>query len=103
MISRHQEDFGVSWADCWYLRQIIGQKEFKKTFGELRGEQLKSVPQGYDAENPAIEYLKLKCLIAEQKISDDELIRSSLHKKIVTAFKTLQPMTEFINRALEGE
>ncbi len=39
---------------------IVGDKKFRKTLDEVSGEKLKTLPQGYTADNPAIEYLKLK-------------------------------------------
>ena len=61
------------------------------------------MPKGYEEDNPAIDYLKLKSLIAETTIADEELTKSSLHKKTVTAFETLQPLLNFINRGLDSE
>ena len=54
-------------------------------------------------DNPAIDYLKLQSLIAETKIADEDLTKSALHKKTITAFEALQPLLNFINRALDGE
>ena len=36
------------------LRAIIADSIFKKTFGELRGSQLKTAPRGFPKEHPAI-------------------------------------------------
>ena len=57
--------------------------------------------KGIYVAGPAIDYLKLQSLIAETKIADEELAKSSLHKKTIAAFQTLQPLVNFINKALE--
>ena len=60
------------------------------------------MPKGYEKDHPALEYLKLKSFIAETKIDDADLTKSSLHKKTVAAFEALQPLIYFINRALDS-
>lgn len=102
-LKKVRQEIDYNWKD---FESILKNKNFKKTFGDLfqGGEvKLSTVPKGYDKDNPAIEYLKLKSLFAEQNFSDEELTKSSLHKKTVTAFKTIQPLLQFINRALETD
>lgn len=87
------------------FRSILKEKNFKKIYTDLyTGEDLKlsTVPKGYEKNNPSIEYLKLKCFIAETKISDEEVIKSNLHKKTMEAFVALQPLLNFINRTIES-
>jgi hypothetical protein len=59
------------------------------------------VPQGFEKDNPAASYLKLKSFIAMKPLKDDELISKQLLRITSEAFDTLQPMLEFINRALK--
>jgi uncharacterized protein (TIGR02453 family) len=85
---------------------ILKYKNFKKIYGDLyKGEDmsLSRMPKGYEEDNPAIDYLKLKSLIAETEITDEELTKSTLHKKTVAAFEALQPLLNFINRSLDSE
>lgn len=84
---------------------IIKNKKFKTVYGNLyRGEDisLSRPPKGYDENNPAIEFIKLKSFIALQELKDADLTDKNLSKKIVTAFDALQPLVKFINRALES-
>jgi uncharacterized protein (TIGR02453 family) len=85
------------------FQKIIGSKKFKSVYGELhRGEDisLSKVPQGFEKDNPAAEYLKLKSWLAMKNISDAELTSKELLKKTLDAFETLQPLLTFINRAM---
>jgi uncharacterized protein (TIGR02453 family) len=80
---------------------ILGAPSFKKQFGLLySGEDmsLRRVPKGYDNDNPAAEYLKLKSFIATRKLSDEEVASASLKKSCIAAFTALKPLLEFINR-----
>jgi uncharacterized protein (TIGR02453 family) len=80
---------------------ILGSASFKKQFGLLySGEDmsLRRVPKGYDNDNPAAEYLKLKSFIATKKLSDEEVNSASLKKSCIVAFVALKPLLDFINR-----
>ncbi|MER3464649.1 MAG: TIGR02453 family protein [Chitinophagaceae bacterium] len=86
------------------FQSIISEKSFKKIYGGIyKGGDvsLSTVPKGYEKDNPAIDYLKLKSFIAETKISDEELTKASLHKKTVDAFEALQPLLNFINQTFD--
>ena len=86
------------------FRQIITSKKFKQIYKELyTGEDIKliKVPQGFEKENPAAEYLKLKSWLAMRDVTDAELTSKELLKKTSEAFETLQPVIKFLNRALE--
>ena len=63
--------------------------------------KLVKVPQGFDKDNPAAEYLKFKSWLAMKDLKDEELTSKDLLKKTTEAFETLQPMIKFLNRAME--
>ena len=87
------------------FKQITGSRKFKATYGELytgEGIKLSKVPQGFEKDNPAAEWLKLKSWLAMKNITDADLASKDLLKKTTEAFDTLQPMIKFLNRAIEG-
>lgn len=95
-----RQEIDYNWEE---FQSILQDKPFKKIYGDLyHGSEIKlsKMPKGYGVDHPAIHYLKLKSFIAETKITDDELTKTSLHKKTVAAFMALQPLLDFINRAL---
>jgi uncharacterized protein (DUF2461 family) len=84
------------------FKKIVGSKKFKAVYGGLyTGEDsaLSKVPQGFDKESPAAEFLKFKSFIALHDLKDADLTSTGLLKKAIDAFETLQPMLQFINRA----
>ncbi|MDB5249056.1 MAG: hypothetical protein JWQ40_3450 [Segetibacter sp.] len=95
---RQEIDYG--WDE---FSDIINKKEFKLVYGELQqGEfKLSREPKGYEKDNPAIEYLKLKSLVAIRPLTDEELVSKDLLQKIMQAFEALMPLLKFINRSLE--
>lgn len=87
------------------FKGIVESKKFKKHFGELytgEGIKLSKVPQGFEKDNPAAEYLKLKSWLAMKEFTDAEVTSKGLLKKTVESFEVMQPMIKFINRPLEG-
>jgi uncharacterized protein (TIGR02453 family) len=96
-----RQEIDYNWEE---FHQILHEKNFKKTYGDLyKGADvsLSTMPKGYDKDNPAADYLKLKSFIAETRLSDEELTKGSLHKKTIMAFEALQPLLAFINRSIE--
>ena len=99
-LKKIRQEVDYSWEE---FSEIINEPSFKKIYGDLeQGEfKLSREPKGYEKDNPAIEYLKLKSLVAIQSLTDAELVSKDLLKKIVGAFTALMPLTKFINRSLE--
>ncbi|MBI1344406.1 MAG: TIGR02453 family protein [Terrimonas sp.] len=96
-----RQEIDYNFAD---FKKIISSKKFKSTYGQLDKSpefSLTRIPKGYEAENPAAEYLKLKSYIAMVSFSDKELQSKELVIKTVQAFEALQPLIDFINKGLE--
>ena len=86
------------------FNQLVTSKKFKSVYKELyTGDDVKlsKVPQGFEKDNPAAEYLKLKSWLAMKELSDEELVSKDLLKKTLVAFEALQPVIKFLNRAIE--
>jgi len=87
--------------DEW--KKILHRKSFKKYFPEgVDGiESLVRPPKGYDENNPAINYLKMKHFIVSTPFSDNALKSKTLVKDITKVFETMKPMIDFLNKAVE--
>ncbi|MBS1669426.1 MAG: DUF2461 domain-containing protein [Bacteroidetes bacterium] len=86
------------------FKKIIGSKKFKSVYGDLSRSaeySLVNVPQGFEKDDPAAEYLKLKSFVGMKKIKEADLTSKELEKQVVEAFEALQPLVEFINRGLK--
>jgi uncharacterized protein (TIGR02453 family) len=81
---------------------IVNNKKFANTFGTLSDEaKLSRPPKGYEIDNPAIEYLKLKSFTAIIPLKDTEILDKGIVKKTTEIFKTLSPLVHFLNRAID--
>ncbi len=88
------------------LEKIVADKKFKKEFSAISREEnnvLKNVPKGFDINHPAIEYLKLKSFTASQRIDDSVFLDSNFNGIISQKLMALQPLNQFLNRALETD
>lgn len=86
-----------------HFKKILANKKFKAVYGDISRSAeytLTRLPKGYEADNPAGEYLKLKSYVALASLNDTDLTSKDLVKKTVAAFRALQPMIQFINHAL---
>ncbi|WP_118951334.1 DUF2461 domain-containing protein [Taibaiella helva] len=86
--------------DLAAFEKIIHQKDFKKLYPRIDGEQLKKAPQGYDPDNPAIEYLRYKSFTVGHPLSDKELSDKNLARQTIQSFRTMKPFIDFLNRAV---
>lgn len=86
--------------------QIINQPLFIETYGSLDiadGQKLIRPPKGYEATDPAIEFLKLKSFTAMTKVPDELLVSDKLVPTITEYFKQIKPLIQFINRGLMSD
>ncbi len=100
-LKKVRQEIDYNFAD---FKKIITAKKFKTIYGNLDNSAeflLSRVPKGYEADNPAADYLKLKSFIAMISFKDADLTSKDLVKKTVQAFETLQPLLAFINEAVE--
>jgi uncharacterized protein (TIGR02453 family) len=88
------------------LEAILKDKSFKTIYVDFNRNEnstLKNPPKGYDKDNPAIEYLKLKSYTATQKVTNSELSKADFVTQISQKLIALKPLNDFINRALISE
>lgn len=86
------------------FKKLLSAASFKKQYGDIEmneGQMLVNVPKGYEKENPAASFLKLKSFVATKNISDDLLQSPQLLNEVSAAFKALTPLVKFMNRSME--
>lgn len=88
------------------LVAIINDNEFVANYKSLNRDEnstLKNPPRGYEKDNPAIEFLKLKSYTATEKFDVQWQTKKDFIPLMVQKMIALQPLNNFINRALETE
>ena len=100
-LKKVRQEIDYNWDE---FKGILQNKKFRSVYGELESGtdvKLTRPPKGYETDNPAIEYLKLKSLLATRKIPDAEVTAKDLAKKVAGYFGALAPLVVFFNRAME--
>lgn len=81
---------------------LLTAPTFTQYFDGLnREDALKRPPKGYGADNPAIEYLKLKSFTAWHHFDDAMALQPDFVPQTVAVFGGLQPLVAYLNRGLE--
>ncbi len=84
------------------FKGIVNEKKFKNNYGGLsETDKLVRPPKGYELDNPAIEFLKLKNFVATTEITDAEVLDKNLVKKVIACFESMSPLIHFINKAID--
>jgi len=82
------------------LREILNSKAFVSAFGTLKGEQLKKVPKGFDAENEAIDLLRYKQFLLIRKFSDEEVLNDDFLAEAAATFQYMRPFFDYMSEIL---
>lgn len=93
-------DFLADNPSAW--KKAVHNKRFAERF-EIGGESLSRPPRGYDATHELIEDIKRKDFAAWTEIGDREVCSSELRDILVTGFKGVAPMIDYLCAALDLE
>ena len=99
-LSRIRQEIDYNFAE-W--KKITGSTLFKKQFGAgiETSDTLVRPPKGYEENNPAIVFLKLKSFIASKYFTDAEIVSNGFAAELSKTFKAVKPMIDFINKSLD--
>jgi uncharacterized protein (TIGR02453 family) len=87
-------------ADADSLRKIINSANFKKHFGALGGEQLKTAPKGFPKDHPDIDLLRYKSFIVSKQFSDKEVTASGFSNEVLNHFQAMRPFFDYMSEVL---
>lgn len=85
------------------FKSIVTHPTFVKAFGSLSGETLSRPPKGYEADNPAIVYLKHKSFLAQHPLSLSDIKSPNLAQNLSQTGRAMKPLVDFLNRAIVSE
>ncbi|AWH87006.1 TIGR02453 family protein [Flavobacterium album] len=82
------------------IRNIIAASEFKKYFGELQGEGLKTAPKGFDKDHPAIDLIRKKQFLVVRKFTDKEVLDKNFKDEMLASFAAMRPFFDYMSDVL---
>ncbi|NER11253.1 TIGR02453 family protein [Muriicola jejuensis] len=93
--------------DASEFREVITADVFRKTWGELAGEEVKTAPKGFDKEHPDIDLIKKKQFIFIRNFSDEQVLAPDFIEVVDESFKRIRPyfdlMSAILTTDLNGE
>lgn len=84
------------------LENLMAAPAFKKYFGDLdQTEKLKNAPKGYELDNPAIEYLKLKSFTVSHEFKPPQIGKADFLNFCLEVYDAMRPFNRFLNQAID--
>ena len=94
-------------TDATEIKAIVNDPNFKKHFGKLQGNAVKSAPRGFDKNHSNIEFIRLKQFIVERPFTDEEVLSPNFLGEVTASYKAMRPyldyMSEVLTTNLNGE
>lgn len=87
-------------VDVQSLRDIIAQPVFIDTFGELKGDQLKTAPRDYSKDHPDIDLLRYKQYLLIRNFTDKEVLAKDFLQKLNQTFVNMRPFLDYMSEVL---
>ena len=93
--------------DASDLREIIADETFKKFFGSLEGEELKTAPKNFDKTHPNIDLIRKKQYLLTRKFTNKEVLSPNFKEEVISTFAAMRPffnyMSDVLTTDLNGE
>lgn len=93
--------------DASEFKGVINEEKFKAAWGELKGDELKTAPKGFDKEHENIDLLRKKGYIFTHEFSDNDVLSPDFFHEISHRFRAIRPffdlMSDILTTNLNGE
>lgn len=96
-LKRIRDEFAY---DAAPLRKILKSKAFTSYFGSLQGEQVRTTPRGYSADDPAIDLIRYKQFLLIRHFTDREVLAGDFVKQVNDTFKAMRPFFDYMSHVL---
>lgn len=96
-LKRIREDISFNYEE-W--EELVSKPKMIETFGELRGDGVKTAPKGFDKDHPAIELLRKKQFILRHDFTDKEVLQSDFAERLDQTFRELRPFFDYMSEVL---
>jgi len=81
-------------------RKMLRSKAITSHFGEMIGEQVKTTPRGFSADDPAIDLLRFKQYWFERAFTDREALSSGFLQQVNQTYKSIRPFFDYMSDVL---
>jgi uncharacterized protein (TIGR02453 family) len=82
------------------IREIMTNPVFKKYFGKMEGEELKTAPKDFDKNHKAIDLIRKKQFLVIRRFSDKEVLDKNFKNEILSTFTAMRPFFDYMSDVL---
>ena len=82
------------------MRKIMNSATFKKHFGTLKGDSVKTAPKGFDKDHPAIDLIRMKSFVVSKDIKDMDITGDKFLSEVNTTFKAMRKYFDYMSEVL---
>ena len=86
--------------DAQELRDIITDFTFKKVWGELQGDVVKTSPKGFNIDHPNIDLIRHKQFLFIKRFDDKSVLSSDFQKEVIKSFTAIRPFFDLMTNVL---
>lgn len=86
--------------DASEMREIISNSDFKKVWGELKGDTVKTAPKGFDKNHENIDLIKYKQYIFVRNFKDKEVTSPKFLEEVNHSFQVIRPFFDYMSDVL---
>jgi uncharacterized protein (TIGR02453 family) len=79
---------------------IVTDRSFRRRFGDVEGDQLQRVPQGYPTDHPMAKWLKYKWIYAGVTWPQEKSFSAAFVRQAANVLEAVTPLVRFLNSAL---
>ena len=87
-------------TDATEFREIINENSFKKIWGTLEGDEVKTAPKGFSKEHENIDLIRKKQFIFTRNFSDKEVVSAEFLAQVNESFQKIRPFFDFMTDVL---
>jgi len=86
--------------DAQELRDVITDFTFKKVWGELQGDLVKTSPKGFNIDHPNIDLIRHKQFLFIKRFDDKSVLSSDFQKEVIKSFTAIRPFFDLMTNVL---
>ena len=83
-------------VDGQEFKSVINHNKIKDVWGEIKGQEVKTSPKGFNVNHQHIDLIKKKQFIFIKKLKDEEILDENFHKKLVSYFLSIRPFFDYM-------
>ena len=82
------------------FKSIINQKKIKDIWGDIKGEEVKTSPKGFNRDHEHIDMIKKKQFIFIKKLKEQDILDKNFQKELLNCFISIRPFFDYMSEVL---